>query len=517
MNISVGLAPPMPRVRAGGALAVMDVGSNTARLVVFETTPEGGFRSTFESKEVPRLGKSVAKDGSLSPAARARGVAAIRRFARQLAASGRPPTVAVATSAVRDAPNGAEFLAEVRRETGIDVRVLTGEEEGRFAYLGVGASFALADDLVVDLGGGSLQAAATRGGRPDGVVSLPLGALRLSQRFLLHDPPKERELDDLREHVREQLGHLPPERRGSTRRLFGVGGTIRCLARVSIELEQYPLPQVHGYTLTQAELDRIALRIAPMDADQRRQVPGITGARSDVILAGLVIVEELVRRSPSGSLTVCGTGIREGIVVDRIGAEVPATAEKLAFRSVTAAARSFGFSLAHGREVERVAMTFFDLLQPRYRWGKDVRRALRVGAWMHDVGTVVEIWRHPRHSAYLLRYASILGLTHRETALAALAVAQHHGDPLTANAKKEWRSILSREDLRTAEELGAILFFAETLDGAQVHLALARGSDRLRITPIGGPGSEASQRAIERLTRAMGKAFDLEVVARGHA
>ncbi|MCI4330566.1 MAG: Ppx/GppA family phosphatase [Thermoplasmata archaeon] len=505
----------MPKVRAGGALAVMDVGSNTARLVVFETTPEGGFRSTFETKEVPRLGKSVAADGSLSASARARGVAAIRRFARQLDAAGRPPTVAVATSAVRDAPNGKAFLSEVRRETGIEVRLLTGEEEGRFAYLGVGASFELADDLVVDLGGGSLQAASTRSGRPEGIVSLPLGALRLTQRFLRHDPPKPRELDALRGHVREHLRLLPPESGAVPRRLFGVGGTIRCLARVSIELDRYPLPQVHGYTLTRSELARILHRIGPMEPDRRRQVPGITGTRADVIVAGLVVVDELLRKVPDESMTVCGTGIREGIVVDRIGAEVPASAEKLAFRSVTAASRSFGFSLAHGREVERVALTLFDLLQPRYEWGKDVRRSLRVGAWMHDVGTVVEIWRHPRHSAYLLRYASILGLTHRETALAALAVAQHHGDPLTAASKKEWRSILSREDLSVAEELGAILFFAETLDGAQVHLALARGSDRLRITPIGGPGSEASERAIERLTRAMERAFDLEVVVYG--
>lgn len=515
MSITVRLAPPMPRVRAGGALAVMDIGSNTARLVVFETTPEGGFRSIFESKEVPRLGKSVAADGALSASARARGVAAIRRFARQLDAAGHPPTVAVATSAVRDAPNGPAFLQDVRRETGIEIRVLSGAEEGRFAYLGVGASFELADDLVVDLGGGSLQAATTVGGEAGTIVSLPLGALRLTQKFLKHDPPKARELEDVRDHVREELRRLPPVAGDTPRRLFGVGGTIRCLARVAIEEGHYPLPQVHGYALTRAGLHRTLEHLRTMDDAQRRQVPGITGTRADVILAGLVVVEELLREAHDESMIVCGTGIREGIVVERIGAEVPSTAEKIAFRSVTAAARSFGFSLAHGREVERVALTLFDLLQPRYEWGKDVRRSLRVGAWMHDVGTVVEIWRHPRHSAYLLRYASILGLTHRETALAALAVAQHHGDPLSEAQRKEWRTILSREDLRIAEELGAILFFAETLDGAQVHLALARGSDRLRITPIGGPGSEASERAIERLTRAMERAFDLEVVVYG--
>ncbi|MCI4360582.1 MAG: hypothetical protein L3J91_02675, partial [Thermoplasmata archaeon] len=214
-------------------LAVIDLGSNTARLVIFETTSQGGFRSIFESKEVPRLGQGVSPDGSLSPEAVERGVGALRRFARQIHQAGDPLTLAVATSAVRDAPNGPEFLSRVARETGIRIRVLTGAEEGRYAYLGVAGAFELGRDLAVDLGGGSLQAALTIDGRLDRVVSLPLGALRLTQQFLVHDPPKGKELDLMRDHVREALKDLPLPRSGPTH-IYGVGGTIRCLARVAI-------------------------------------------------------------------------------------------------------------------------------------------------------------------------------------------------------------------------------------------------------------------------------------------
>lgn len=493
-------------------LAVIDVGSNTARLAIFEMTRHGGFRSVFESKEVPRLGQGLGAAGELSPGAIDRGVAALRRFARQVHQAGDPLTLAVATSAVRDAPNGDEFLHRVARETGVRIRVLSGEEEGRYGYLGVAGAFELGRDAIVDLGGGSLQAAITVGGRLDRVASVPLGALRLTESFLDHDPPKGKEMDALREHVRAALGALPLPRSGPST-LYGVGGTIRCLARVAIELFDHPVPQVHGYRLTREDLAAIDSLLSDLGARERRGVPGISSHRADVIVAGLVVVEEMMRRARVDALTVSGTGIREGIALERIGAPLPAPAEVLAHRSVTAAARAFGFSLPHGEEVRRVALELFELLRRREGWGREERLALNVGAWMHDVGSVVEVWRHPRHSAYLLRHSSVYGLNQRELLLASLAVYLHEGDDAPEGWRKAWRPILRPRDIATIEKLGMILFFAETLDGAQVALHLPKGSDRLHLRVHGGPGAEASERAVDRLTKSMRRTFGLEVVA----
>jgi exopolyphosphatase/guanosine-5'-triphosphate,3'-diphosphate pyrophosphatase len=492
-------------------LAVIDLGSNTARLAIFETTRQGGFRSVFESKEVPRLGKGIAADGSLSADAMERGVDALRRFARQIHQAGRPLTLAVATSAVRDAPNGPDFLSRVARETGVRIRVLSGTEEGRYGYLGVAGAFELGRDLIVDLGGGSLQAALTQSGRLDRVVSLRLGALRLTQQFLRRDPPRSKDIEALRDHVREELEEIPLSRSGPSR-VYGVGGTIRCLARVAIELFDYPLPQVHGYPLSRDDLASIDSLLSDLPADRRRSVPGISGHRADVISAGLVVVEELMRRTGQETLWVSGTGIREGLALEHMGAPLPAPAELLAYRSVTAMARAFGFSLPHGEEVRRVALELFDLLRTREKWGREERLSLCVGAWMHDAGTVVEIWRHPRHSAYILRHASVFGLTQRELLMASLVVYLHEGDEPPETWKKAWRPILGPEDLRTARRLGTILFFAETLDGAQVSLHLPRQSSRLHLRVSGGPGSEASEKAVDRLKKSMQRTFDLQVV-----
>ena len=502
-------APPR-LITTPGELAVIDVGSNTARLVLFDTTASGGLRSVFESKEVPRLIQGVRRDGSLTADAIDRGVAAMRRFARQLEASGRPTTVAVATSAVRDAPNGEKFLSRVRSETGLEIRTLSGSEEARYAYLGVAAAWQLDNDLVVDLGGGSLQAASTRDGQLSRVVSLPLGALRVTQRFLLHDPPKARELDALREHVRDEFAGLPALHRET--RLFGIGGTIRCLARVLIEIEEYPLSLVHGYTIRARQLPELEEVLAGIPNRRRREIAGISSHRADVIVAGIITVEELLRATGQKSLIVSGTGIREGIALETIGASLPASTETLTYRSVTAAARAFGFSLSHGEEVRRVATQLFDLLARRRGFRGEDRAALQVAAWMHDVGSVVEIWRHPRHSSYILRHAAILGLSHREILLGALAAYLHEGDPMPEAWRDAWRPILKAEDLERVRELGTILYFAETLDGAQVSLRIARGSNRLHVRPVGGPGAEASERAMDRLVKSLRRTFDLEVV-----
>src|SRR5580658_4981372 len=188
--------------RASQQLGVIDVGSNTARFVIFETFAIGAVRASYEDKEVPRLGAGTGPDGELSDEAIRRGTAAMRRFAKLVRVLEVPRTLAVATSATREAPNGGELVRAVERSTGMLLRILSGAEEARYGYLGVASAWELENDIVLDLGGGSLQLAEIRRGELRSTVSLPLGALRLSQRFFEHDPPKKREMDELREHVR---------------------------------------------------------------------------------------------------------------------------------------------------------------------------------------------------------------------------------------------------------------------------------------------------------------------------
>jgi exopolyphosphatase / guanosine-5'-triphosphate,3'-diphosphate pyrophosphatase len=492
-------------------VGVIDLGSNTARLDVFEATEGGSLRTVFESKEVPRLGQGLAEHGRLTPAAMDRGVATMKRFAREIDVWGRPVVVGVATSAIRDAANGREFLRRVRRESGIELRIISGEEEARYAYLGTAAAWPLADDLVLDVGGGSIQLAATRDGAFERAGSAPLGVLRLTERFLVHDPPKRKELDLLRAHVRSTLVSLPVPPRRTYGRMYGIGGTIRCLARVAILLSNYPVAQVHGYPLGVRELRALGSILEEMPADRRREVPGISGHRADVVVAGVIVVQELLTATGLDHLTVSGNGIRQGVAVEVAGIAVPASAETLARRSVLGASRAFSFSFAHAEDVRGTAVTLFDLLKSRRRWSEADRLALSVGAWMHDVGTAIEEWRHPLHSAYILRHTPIHGVTHREILMAALAAYMHEGDPVPEGWCKGWKSVLTPEDAQVAHDFGAILAVAEELAGLGAKFRGTHTPNHLRLTLPHPSGAAARTRLLGRVARRLRRELGVEL------
>jgi exopolyphosphatase / guanosine-5'-triphosphate,3'-diphosphate pyrophosphatase len=504
---------PAP-ARTGGStreLAVIDLGSNTARFVLFSTTPEGGFHTLYSEKELPRLGHGTGPDGALAAEGLERGVDTLRRFAHRIDRLGRPPTIAVATSAVREAPNRETFLDQVRRSTGLRLDVLTGEQEGRYAYLGTGSAWELGDDLLVDLGGGSMQLAATHNGRLGRVASVPLGSLRLSELYLEHDPPREKELDSLRRHVRSTLRPVLPRLRVDPNRVFGIGGSVRALARVAIESRHYPIPQVHGYSLRRRELHRVGELLSRMPVDQRRAVPGLSRPRAEVVVPAAIVFEEVLRGAALDELQVSANGIREGVAVEALRAKVPAPAQALARRGAIAHARGFGRPLEHGEEVCRRVLQIFDSVAARYEWGVEERTALSVAAWLHDVGESIESWGHSRHSAYILQHAPVFGVDHRGVGLAVLAVLLHEGDDLPRGWKGDWREVIRGRDLETGRQFGALLFVAESLAGTSAAARWDPEEERLEIRTRGPLGSEASERTIAKVAGPVKDAFGWEV------
>ncbi len=500
-----------PKSRAISPLGVIDIGSNTARFVVFETSRAGAVRAIFETKDAPRLGLGASPDGSLTEPAFARGVTTVRRFARLVRTRGVPRTLAVATSAVRDAPNGLAFVREVERATGVLLRVISGGEEARYAYLGVASTGPLGDDIVFDLGGGSMQLAEVRRGSLRNSVSLPLGVLRLSQRFLDHDPPKRREWEELRDHVRRTLASVLEAFGGDRYRLVGVGGTVRALARAAIELRAYPVQRVHGYPLFDHDIEALHELLAEMPAAKRKSVPGIGGDRADVILAGIAVLEELLRAVRADVVTVSGAGIREGIALEAIGARLPANSETLADRSVAAAAESFAFDVDHGRAVMDAALALYDLLAPLFEGGTSERLALRVAAGMHDAGTAIDLWNHARHSAYLIQNYPIWGLSQREILLASMAAYLHEGDDPPSEWKREYLPIVRGEDVATAVRLGAILSVAELVAPARPRFHLTGGGKAVSLAFSTSADTSLAPRWQEKVRRPLERVFDLDV------
>ncbi|HLM90457.1 MAG TPA: Ppx/GppA phosphatase family protein [Thermoplasmata archaeon] len=500
--------------RSSRQLGVIDVGSNTARFVVFESSAGGTVRAVHEAKEVPRLGLGAGPDGRLSDEAIQRGVAGVKRFARLVRSLDVPRTLAVATSAVRDAPNGPEFVRAVERSSGVLLRIISGVEEARYGYLGVASAWELREDIVCDLGGGSLQLVEVHRGALRNSVSLPLGVLRLSQRFLEHDPPKRREMEELRDYVRETLASVFEAFQGETHGLYAVGGTVRSLARAAIDFRGWPIGRVHGYPLLDHDVEALGELLGEMPADKRRAIPGVGSDRADVVLAGIVVFRELMRVTRAEQITVSGTGIREGIALEAVGAKLPASAVDLAQRSVAAASESFRFDGGHGREVTDCALGLFAVLADRFHWGTSEELALRVAAGMHDAGTAIDIWRHAHHSAYLIQNYPILGLNQREILLASMAAYVHEGSPLPTEWKKGFQPILTPDDLDTARELGAVVEVAELTSPFRPRFSASGDGRSLGLAFSPPSGTTVRTRLGEKVAKTLQRAFDVEVRVR---
>jgi exopolyphosphatase/guanosine-5'-triphosphate,3'-diphosphate pyrophosphatase len=297
--------------RRGELVAIVDLGSNAVRFLLAKVKPEKGYRVLLEERVPTRLGSGV--PGTLPRAAIDDTLRAVQRFFREHRTEGRGPrVVAIATSAVRDARNRERLLAPLRFREGIDVQVLSARDEARLGAVAALRSLDFDDGLVADLGGASLQLSRVRDGRVARMVSLPLGAVRTTRRFLPHDPPGPRELRGLRRFVREQLADaLPPAQRGDV--LIGLGGTVRTLA--SIHLRGKRKAYRHGLRLAQSDVTAVRERLERLSPRKRRKIRGLKPERADIILAGAIVIEELMIFGGYLTLVVCTQGVRDGLLL----------------------------------------------------------------------------------------------------------------------------------------------------------------------------------------------------------
>jgi len=303
-------------------IAFLDLGSNAARFLLARVTPGVGFRVLQEERVQTRLGGG--RPRTLPRDAVDETLEAVHRFLRRVRnGNGQGPRVlAVATSAVRDAVNRERLLGPLRRDEGVEVQILSGSQEARLGALAALRSLPFKDGVVADLGGGSLQLTRVRGGRIVSTASLPLGAVRTTRAFLRHDPAAPRELRALRREIRDQLlGALPPAQRGEE--VVGLGGTVRTLARIHLVAHGHPGRSRHGLRLLQSDVTAIRERLEALPERKRRRIPGLKRERADVVLAGAIVIEEVMILGGYLTLIVCTHGVRDGLLLRETSPATP--------------------------------------------------------------------------------------------------------------------------------------------------------------------------------------------------
>ncbi len=303
-----------PRILAG-----IDIGTLTCRLLIAELLSSGFLREIHSERRILRLGQGVDRDRTLHPDAMARVIATLKEWRQALERAQVEASTAVATSAVRDAANREEFVELVKRETGFEVEVITGDEEAKRTLLGIrsGLPTDVTDMLALDIGGGSTELILDRPGRTPIVRSVDIGVVRLCERILHHDPPTSEETLQARAWTAREIKAVVSEMEGyQTAAFVGTAGTITALAAMAQQLPAYEPARIHNYRLSRTVVQQLESMLLGRTKSERVGLPGLEKNREDVIVAGAVILRTAMETLGMSSLLVSDLGLREGVLLD---------------------------------------------------------------------------------------------------------------------------------------------------------------------------------------------------------
>ncbi len=464
-------------------IGVIDLGSNTTRLIVMTYELGSCFRLTDEVSETVRLAEGVGDSRTLQARPISRAIEALSMFERFCHNTGVEQIIAVGTSAIREAKNQEAFWQALRRSTSIDLRIISTEEEAYFGYLGTINALALNDGYIFDTGGGSTQVCAVRNRRLLRSFSAQAGVLRFTERYVTSDPISKSDMRNLREGARRAFADLDWVRAGAGFQLAGMGGTIRTLARIDQKQRSYPLDRVHGYILSRTAVAGIVDQLAGRSRRERESLPGLKSDRADVTVAGAVIVDQLMEQGGFSELLVSGQGVREGLFYQHFlsPTDPPILPNQREF-SVLNLARLHEYEHNHCARVAELCLSLFDQLAPLHLYGAWERELLGYAATIHDIGVQVGYYDHHKHSAYLVFNATMLGFSHREIVIMASLVRNHRKGQADLS---EFAQILQPDDELRVARLSALLRLAEYLERSKSQVVRAvtvnPAEDPLRI------------------------------------
>lgn len=457
-------------------LAAIDIGSNSIKLAVVDAAASDSFAVLCREKEVVRLAHDTLTKGHLAQEAIERATACIKRFKGIADARGVETIVAVATASIREAKNSARFIQEIAKKTGIKVEVLSGIEEARLIGLAAsrGCARGRATTINIDIGGGSTELSLFRNGLPISLFSVKLGAIGLSEQYLASNPPKSKEVINLRTEIRAAFERPARQLRGKGwQQATGTSGTILAIGRV-LRADNSDLPkkeqeaQPTDFEIALDQLSTLNVRLKKMRVAQRRNVSGLSPQRSEIIVAGGQILEGSMRALGINALRTCSWALREGVIIEHLReweeeSRSPLTGfidQKL--RGVDAVGRRFEYEVGHAHQVAKLSAKIFDFLAPIEHLTRHHRTLLLAAALLHDVGYHIANESHHKHSRYLIANSELTGFSESERAVIA-NIARYHRGPLPKNSHAEF-SALNTADRETVRRLGGIVRLADALD-----------------------------------------------------
>ncbi|MFN6564075.1 MAG: HD domain-containing protein [Nostoc sp. ChiSLP01] len=463
-------------------IAAIDLGTNSLHMVVVRIDPTlPAFSIIAREKETVRLGDRNLATGELKPEIIRKAIAALRRFQEVAKTMNAETIIAVATSAVREAPNGKDFLQTIEAELGLSVDLISGQEEARRIYLGVlsGMEFHNQPHIIIDIGGGSTELVLGDSHQARTLTSTKVGAVRLTGELITTDPISNTEFQYLQAYARGMLERSVEEVQanlelGESVRLVGTAGTIETLAMIHAREKSAAIPStLNGYQFNLKDLRELVNRLRKLSNAEKATIPGMPEKRSEVILAGAVILQEAMTLLGIEWVTVCERSLREGVIVDWMLTH-GLIEDKLRYqssvreRNVLKLASKYHINLEHSDRVAKFAQSLFDQMQGvLHHWGGDERQLLWAAAILHNCGHYVSHSSHHKHSYYLIRNGELLGYTETEIEIIANLARYHRKSP-PKKKHENYQSLLTKHQRQIVSQLSAILRLAVALDRRQI-------------------------------------------------
>jgi exopolyphosphatase/guanosine-5'-triphosphate,3'-diphosphate pyrophosphatase len=453
--------PPRPDLR----LAAIDVGSNSLHMIVAQVGPEGAVTTLWRAKEMVGLGRMSFPSHRLSRDAMDQAIFALRRFQQEAVTRHCERIVAVATSAVREASNGGDFIQRARRELGINIRVVSARDEARLIYVGVKHAVELTGGphLIVDIGGGSVEFIVADEHRPLLLESRKLGAARMTAQFVRSDPIDAKDIERLRQHYERELAPVVEQVRALRPvRALGTSGTLENLTAMCAHEGGGAVGAIEA-----ERLSKLVGKLIESRAKDREKLEGLDEQRRDQVVAGAVLANEVMRRLGLKKIELCRSALREGILVEYLARHQPDIAVRRQIpdprrRSVLGLARRCNWEQPHAEHVTALCLQMFDQLRALHGLGDRERELIEYGGLLHDIGWHIAGKGHHKHSMYLILHGDLKGFEDEEVQVIA-NVARYHRKGLPEGSHEAYAA-LSGGAKRVVRVGAALLRVADGLD-----------------------------------------------------
>ena len=505
-------APAQPTEQNNGAsqavnadlrrIAAIDIGTNSFHLLVAAVDPKlRTFRIIQAEKATTRLGERDPETGELTEAAMQRGLETLRQF-RDLAASHRvEQIVTAATSAVREAPNGRDFLQTILDDLGMEVDLVSGPEEARLIYLGVlsGMPFGDRPHLLLDIGGGSTELILADGRDARALTSTRVGAVRLQRDFVRDDPMPPQRRSFLQAFIQGSLEPAVDKVRrrikpGETPVLVATSGTAMAIGSLAASEEERPPRKLHGYCVTRQSLNQVVDRLITMTPAQRRELAPINDRRAEIIVPGALILQTTMKMLGVEEFVLSERALREGLIVDWMLRQ-GLLEDRFSFqssirqRTVLHQVQRFAVNQSRAERVASHALSLYDATRGvMHDDSGEGRELLWAAAMLHTCGQHINISAYHKHTWYLIRHGELLGYSEAEHLMVA-AIARYHRRSLPKKRHESWQLVATRDNRRCVHQMALLLRLAAALDRrpepviSALRIHAVKGSLDLEIVP----------------------------------